>query len=149
MNLEKTYYVTQIVAVFCLVCSLIYVALQVSQNTREMRISAFREEAVQMIDLFLLEAQDPELLDLIVRAETDFESLQPFERRRAMGYATAWLLNSNASYETVLQGLRPDILEGMTEGSRQRLCNALLLRNFRAETQHRPERISGFSRHDY
>ena len=47
VSLEKTYYLTQIVAVIVLIVSLLYVGRQVQQNTHEMQLSTHRAAASQ------------------------------------------------------------------------------------------------------
>ena len=110
VSLEKTYYITQIVAVIALIVSLLYVGRQIQQNTQEMQLGTHRGAVSQWIQVQSLVVQSAEFSDLIQRAETDFTSLKPSERARMMAYISNWAVVAEVDWIAAKQGVYLDAL---------------------------------------
>jgi hypothetical protein len=82
-TLEQMYFLVQIFAGIAVVVSLIYVGLQVKQNTQALRLNAQHEASSDFIQLQYVLAQNGELMEIVMRSETEPESLNDLERRRA------------------------------------------------------------------
>ncbi len=121
VSLEKTYYITQIVAVIALIVSLLYVGLQVQQNTHEMQLGTMRTAASQWIQVQSLIVQSSEFSDLKLRAETDFTNLNQSERARIMAYISSWTIMNEADWVAAEQGVFLNILAGMRDDLKLRL----------------------------
>ena len=67
MNLEKPYQIAEIVASVALVISLIYVAVQVQQNTQAMQLTAGNYAADQARKIFVV-AASPHNRELVFKA---------------------------------------------------------------------------------
>ena len=105
VSLEKTYYLTQIVAVIALIVSLLYVGQQIEQNTHEMQLSTNLTVASQWLQLQSPVVQSAEFTDLMVRAEADLTSLNPSERTRIMAYISNWAIVTEAGWIAAEQGV--------------------------------------------
>ena len=81
----------QIGGVVGVIASLIYVAIQIRNNSRATRAATFQQLSSTMASGWLDHARNPEMVDLILRGTNDFESLNRVEKARArfflMGYA--------------------------------------------------------------
>jgi hypothetical protein len=60
--------------------SVIYVSIQIRNNTRAVRASAFQQVVNSFADVSLALATDKRLVDLFVRAAKDYASLDEIER---------------------------------------------------------------------
>ena len=71
MNLQKTSLITEIVGVVAIVVTLVYLAIQVQQNTDAMQSSTWQstQDAEARFDAML--TQDPVLLDMFLRGIAD------------------------------------------------------------------------------
>jgi len=85
MTLETTYFLSQIVAAVAVIASLVFLALQIRQskralrlNTAALQISAYHQVIQQAVDAAL----QPNWAKLIVRARTEQASLSDDERVR-------------------------------------------------------------------
>jgi len=79
MNFEKPYQISEIVASVAIIISLIYVAVQVQQNTQAIKHSAGNYAADQARKLYLISA-DPDHRALLFRAWVDPESVQGIDK---------------------------------------------------------------------
>ena len=80
------------------VITLIYLAGQVRQNTRSVRISAFQTAQRDIADKLDGLSHDPELIRIFFDGNHNFESLSKEDRRRYAIFMTGWLRR----YETLL-----------------------------------------------
>jgi hypothetical protein len=83
MTLEQLSFIAEIVAAAAVVISLVYVALQIKQNTMTLASSAQRDSANIYIEFQKFMVRDKDLLATIIRSETDPGSLDEVERRQA------------------------------------------------------------------
>ena len=107
INLEQTYYITQIVAVFAVVISLFYVGLQVKQNTETLRINAQRDLSTEYIRLQHVLAQNADLMEIFIRSETKPESLNNVERRRVWAILDTLIELAASEYYRFQKGVLP------------------------------------------
>ena len=89
LNLEQTYYISQIVAVIAIVASLFYVGEQLRLNTREQRVDAWITYVDKWYDFSIVLAKDTELIKLRMRGDLDYESLNDLDKRRYLFIVTA------------------------------------------------------------
>ena len=88
MTLEDIYFITEIVGGIAIIGSLIFVALQVRQNTEAMRVEALERHADHFRVLNQSVAQSAELADVFRRGLEDLDSLDPTERVRFFAHLT-------------------------------------------------------------
>ena len=69
-----------------IVVSLIYVGLQIKQNTNALKLSTAHDATTDMADLNLLPAQHPEFADIFFRGLQDINALKGSERLTLYGY---------------------------------------------------------------
>ena len=86
MNREQRKDILEAVGYGAIVASLVFVALEVRQNTSQMRTEAAYSinEALQALNESQYE--DPSLVDLMIRGEQDFNSLGPVDSARFTRY---------------------------------------------------------------
>ena len=68
------------------IATLLYLAMQVRQNTRSLRSAALDSNAIHFADRQMAIAQDPDLADLVERGAADYHALQGVEKRRYRAY---------------------------------------------------------------
>ena len=75
MTLEQMYYTAEIVATIAIIISLIYVGLQIRQNTQAMRISAAQTHMTAYSNVLSNLAQSKDLSSIVYRAFQDSSNL--------------------------------------------------------------------------
>jgi len=133
LTLEKIYYLTQIIAVIGLIISLVYVGREIHQHTQEMRLTTANAASQEWAENMRLLAQNGELTALLIRAETDIESLDDVERRRAMSYASGWFALGGAFYFTFQQGASYEGIEPLAAAWRRWLKLPLYRETWKVE----------------
>jgi uncharacterized membrane protein len=106
-TLEQMYFLVQIFAGIAVVGSLIYVGLQVKQNTQTLQIIAQRDSSTEYISYQRMLIQDEELLELVMRSETDPDSLNELEKRRAWGAVDIMIEMSASEFYRFRRGVLP------------------------------------------
>jgi hypothetical protein len=113
MNLEKSYYVSQIAAAVVLVVSLIYLITQVQQNTQAIRLSAGNYAAEQARTLFLVSAA-PEHRQLVFKAWQDPDSVEGIEKFGYFGLMHDYFRTLENVYYLEIDGaLDPRLWDGL------------------------------------
>ena len=93
----------QIGGVIGVVASLIYVAIQIRNNSRAVRAATYHQMSLGTASIWMLLAQNPELTSLFRRGFADIESLDPDERNRLMFMMMAYMRhNENAWFQHAL-----------------------------------------------
>lgn len=120
MTLEVIYFISQVIAAVALVLSLIFVGIQIRQNTEQAKRNeaATKAAAAESAHQALIEWQrsiTPELATIAVKANTDFDSLSP-EEVFLMGTVITRLLLS-------MQEAHAKWLDGSLVDSRWRVWN--------------------------
>jgi len=110
----------ELVAAIATVATLVYLAVQIRQNTKSVRSAAFQSAQRDLGDKLDSLAQDPELLRVFFDGNRDFESFSREDRRR---YAT-FMVGMFRRYETLLYHTRlGNIEQGQWEGPLSELHN--------------------------
>ena len=73
MNLETIYFISQIIAVVALMVSLVFVGVQIRQNTAQAKSDAAEAAHRSFLDWYY--SQTPEMAATFVRANENFENL--------------------------------------------------------------------------
>jgi hypothetical protein len=89
MTLQDIYFVTEIVGGIAIVASLIFVALQVRQNTEAMRAAAIERHADHFRALNLPVIESAEFAEILVRGLRNLDDLTEIERVRFIASMTA------------------------------------------------------------
>jgi len=106
----------EFVAAIGTLVTLVYLALQIRQNTRSVRTSAYQETSRDIAESIDQLARDPELCRIWLAGARDFESLPREERQRFGLYLTAVMRRyENLLYQAEEVPLDPDAWEGVRE----------------------------------
>ena len=87
MSLQE---LAQIGGIFGVVASMIYVAIQIRNNSRATRAATFQQLSSAMTIQWLENARNPEMVDLMLRGTDDFESLNRVEKARMRFFLMAY-----------------------------------------------------------
>lgn len=90
---------------------LVLVAYEINQTHRQLEIAARADTTDNFTQAMEMLSQDQELAALIYRAETDFESLEEFERWRLFKYLDGFMTMSEQDY-VVLKDIEKGTLGG-------------------------------------
>jgi hypothetical protein len=88
----------ELVGGVAIIISLIYVGVQVKQNTDALRLRTVHDAAEDMADLYLKPAENGELADIFMRGLQDINGLSGLERVRLYGFFHKFF----RTYENVL-----------------------------------------------
>ena len=114
MSLEEIYFIGEIIAAAAVIGSLVYVDMQLRQNTLTIRVAAGQAH-VDAYDTLLQRITDhPDMVDLWVRAAADFNALSPAEQTRVLAFVGVMFRNFEGAYIQHQQGVLDDrFWEGM------------------------------------
>jgi hypothetical protein len=98
MKLSEWAHVAEIVGGVAIIASLIFVGLQVKENTRVVIMTSDRAIDQQNVALNISVVESSDFADILVRGESDRSSLNPAERARFDNYCFARL----GAYENVV-----------------------------------------------
>ena len=95
LTLEQASYLDEIIGVIAVVISLVYLGLQVKQNTRSIRIQIVHDLSSQFREHQAAIAHDKDLADIFLRAVYSYEKLNTQEQLRfnLLGAAVLRVLN--------------------------------------------------------
>ena len=93
MSLEHIFYLSQIVAALALVASLLFVALEVRNSTRESRHRAGEEAYQKFREVQLETASNADLARIWATGVHDFSSLEPLDKTRFLLVAHVFFKN--------------------------------------------------------
>lgn len=82
MNLNKLGYLGELNGGIALIASLIFVGLQIRQNTRALRLSQYREIHNGLRESLSTATADAKVAEIVLRDIADLSSLDPVERYR-------------------------------------------------------------------
>lgn len=82
MDIETLALIAEVVGGFAVVVSLLYVAFQVRQNTSALKVSTLQDLVANQNAAHDIIANNPDLADLMVKADRDYENLSEAERKR-------------------------------------------------------------------
>ena len=109
MTLESIYYIGQTVAVMAILVSLIFVGVQIRQNTREMK-SAAAQAVHENFSSFLVAAGSPEVSEVLTRAFIRFDEMEDAERWVFICHALCFFSSLQDAYEKWREGSLSDDL---------------------------------------
>jgi hypothetical protein len=98
MKLSEWAHIAEVTGAVAIVASLIFVGLEVRENTQVTRLTMDRTIDQQSIALNLTVAQSADFADVLVRGELDRSSLSPADRARFDNYC----LSRFGSYENIV-----------------------------------------------
>jgi hypothetical protein len=93
MSLEHIFYLSQIIAALALVASLLFVALEVRNSTRESRHRAGEEAYQKFREVQLETASNADLARIWATGVHDFSSLEPLDKTRFLLVAHVFFKN--------------------------------------------------------
>ncbi len=115
MTLEQGYFITQIAAGVILVASVIFLAIQVRQNTTMLNQMVREEFRVASNSLFEEVAKNPEFAHLHKKIGDSYESLNDLDKHRATFIARKTVRNLVHSIQAKLHGNLTDEQWGKTQ----------------------------------
>ena len=136
VNLEQTYYVTQIIAVGAIVISLFYVGIQIKQNTQQQRVNAWQADIDKYFTLRLAMAQDTGLTKLVYVDSHNLSELSDVDKARIESYVHVrlgiWLQSfvletEGLIYDEVSDTLMNEIREAMEHPEYREVWNSTRL----------------------
>ena len=105
MNLEQVYFITQILASFAVVASLLYLARQVHQNTRIMQINAAAERVQRDHEIVDPIIRSREIAELHHKGNQDFAGMDAVDQTRSMLFDHRAQLHWQNMFEMYQEGL--------------------------------------------
>lgn len=108
MNWEALGAVAELLGAVAVVVSLLYVATQVRENTRQARRDASRDLARQISDVSLAVAANPELGELLVRGGADLMQLSTGDQARYRGLMNSIFRSMEQQYLLRREGALDD-----------------------------------------
>ena len=116
MDLSRLADLAEIFGTAAIVVSLVYVAIQIRQNTKGMRLTAAQNVSRDLQNSLSLIASDTEFAEVHIKGMRDIESLSAGERHRFYVYVWHFLRSmENAYYQNKSGALEPYVWEGMVK----------------------------------
>jgi len=116
MTLEEFNYIAEIIGSIAIIASLIYVALQVRQNTIAVRLSTLHDVKDTIREVNLIVAEQGDLAEILVEGFQDLEKLSGAPRARFYTWAHNLFLGYENLYLQYLGGaLDPGHWSGMAQ----------------------------------
>ena len=108
ITLEQSAYLAEIVGVFAIVVSLVYLALQVRQNNRHTRLESVHAISTEFNTFYDMLASNGELADIFNRGIVDLQSLDATEQVRFTFVITRILRTWHEQYFQWREGAMDD-----------------------------------------
>lgn len=108
MSLESAFYISQLIAVVALIPSIIFLALQVGQNTAQLKAGARYQFVEATGRMHALTAGSPQVASVFRRGLDDFEALDDDERMQFMIFGGHLFQIYSTMFELHGEGLLPD-----------------------------------------
>ncbi len=116
MPLREWASIASVVSAVALVVSVIYVSIQIRNNTRAVRASAFQQVVDSFAGISLDIAKDRVLVDLYLRGSQEFASLSEVERAQYSLMLLSFLRRAeNVFFQTEIQLLQSEHWSGIRE----------------------------------
>lgn len=116
LNLSNWANISEIAASIVLVLSLAYVGLEIDRNTKATQSASWQGIIDKMNDLDAIEASDPELSSVIIRAEASKNGMTPEEWWRFSRFAQARLGQLEFAFLALNDGTLGEYHWGAVEG---------------------------------
>ncbi len=116
MPLDQIANISEISAAALVIVSLIYVGIQIQQNTDTLKLSTAHNTAEDFTSIYLLLAECGEMADIFYRGLQDPETLESVERLRFYAYFHKFFRTfENAYYQFTRGALEAEPFEGITQ----------------------------------
>jgi hypothetical protein len=102
MNWDAISAIAETIGTIAVVASLIYVAVQIRQNTRDSRVASFESAVRGASNWHQNLAGDPEMLRVLLEGQRDYKGLSPEDRLRFQTLMITWIMeyqNFKMSFE--------------------------------------------------
>ena len=114
LTLEQAYYISELVASLAVIMSLIYVAIQIRQNTHTVKLNSAQNLSHELRESLALLASDSELSDIHLRAMQNIDSLAPGEKFRFYIFLNnVFRVYENAHYQFTQGTVDPSMWSGI------------------------------------
>jgi hypothetical protein len=114
LTLEQAYYIGELLGVFAIVASLIYLALQLRQRTKLIRLSTLHHISSLYVSVMDMHSHNQEASDLWFKGLNDFDNLNQGQRTRFMIFMGATMRILNEQFYQWQEGaLDKQIWQGM------------------------------------
>jgi hypothetical protein len=117
MNWEAAGAIGEIAGALAVIVTLVYLSIQVRQNTKASRLSAVQAASENSSRFSELLAADPDLSELFWRGLRDPDSLDPAEGRRFVAALNVFMRREAVSFFLHKEGVMPDELWAARLGS--------------------------------
>ena len=104
LTLEQAYYIAQMVAAVILVLSVVYLALQVHQNTHAIRLSNFQAVSASWANIMGTLTNNEEVANIYRRGMVTFDTLNEIEQFRFRSLGMQILRTFNENFEQQHEG---------------------------------------------
>jgi hypothetical protein len=116
MSLDQIANIAEISAAVLVIVSLIYVGIQIQQNTDTLKLSTAHNTAEDFSAPYLIIAERGEIADIFLRGMQDIAALEPVERLRFYAYFHKFFRTyENAYYQFRRGALEAEPFEGLTQ----------------------------------
>ena len=105
----------EFVGAIAVVVTLVYLAMQIKQNTAALKLSTARDTTADLADINLMPAEHAEFAELFLRGVQDYEALDGAEKLRLFGYFHKFCRTyENVHYQYMHNALEGDLYQGIT-----------------------------------
>jgi hypothetical protein len=109
-SLDKTHKITELIAAVAVIISLIFVGLQVKQNTTAVQSAAAQAVHENFSAWYMAIQNEPMLLDIAIKGTRDYATLTETERAQFIAiYMSFYSYTQNAYYKWREGSLAPDL----------------------------------------
>ena len=114
LTLEQAYYISELVASLAVIMSLIYVAIQIRQNTQIVKLNSAQNLSHELRESLALLASDAGLSDIHLRAMQNIDSLAPAEKFRFYIFLNnVFRVYESAHYQNSKRTVDPSVWTGI------------------------------------
>jgi hypothetical protein len=92
MNWDAISAIAETIGTIAVVASLVYVAAQIRQNTRDSRMASFESAVRGTTNWHQNLAADPEMLRVLLQGQRDYKGLSPEDRLRFQTLMITWIM---------------------------------------------------------
>ena len=115
MQLEQLSYIAEITAAILVIVSLVYVGIQVRQNTAALKLSTAQNLSEDFTDIYLALSQNNDTAGIFQRGLQDYDSLESVEKVRFYAFFHKFFrIYENAYYQYVNGALEEEPFEGIS-----------------------------------
>ena len=116
MGIDHLANLAEIFAAVLVIVSLVYVGVQIKQNTSALRSNTAHNTSEAFTDLYLILARSREMSDIFSRGTRDYESLDSVEKVQFFAYFQKFFRTyENAYYQYCRTALEKDSFDGLTK----------------------------------